>query len=92
MNHAVQFGRDKVLASCEHCIAIDYLGRFNDVIPDMPPESVVRIVECLRQGVYAKEKGRHRTSWTTHDFLKHKLQNSFQVSIAAAAEDWDTKV
>ena len=92
MNSAVRFGMDKVLASCEHSIATDYTGRFNQIIQDMPLKSVVRILECLRQGIYAKEDSLHWRPWTVEVFRMHKLHNSFQESSVADANDWDMKV
>ena len=95
MDSAVCFGRDRVLASCEHCIVMDHLERFNHIIPYMPPESLVRIVECLRQGVYAREqKTPWYIPWTTEEFLSHKLKNSFKESSTAtgSACDWDMEV
>ena len=39
----------KVLACCEYCIASDFSGKFSAIMPHVPAESLVRIVECLRQ-------------------------------------------
>ena len=92
-------GKDEALASYEHCIAMDVTGRFNQMIQHMPHESWVRIIECNRQGFHMKKKywenflkNRQWIPWTTKDFLKHKLQNTFHKSIASRVANWDMKV
>ena len=52
MSSAVQFRMRKVLACCEHTIASDNTGKFNEMLQTVPSESFVRIVECLRQKSY----------------------------------------
>ena len=71
MDYALSNGMDKALASCEHCIALDRSGNFNQAIQYMPPESVVRMIEFLRQGYHALENHKQWKEWTTEDFLPH---------------------
>ena len=42
----------KVLACCEYCIVSDTSARYNEALRYFQPESMVRIVEGLRQRAY----------------------------------------
>ena len=49
LDSAVQFNMKKLVACCEHCIATDNSGKFNEIFQHFPPQSGVRILECLRR-------------------------------------------
>lgn len=73
LDKAVRFDMKKLLACCEHCIAMDNSGKFNDILQHLPPQSVVRITEYFRRELSECQKRcwSHNTyMWTPLDFLK----------------------
>ena len=54
LDSAVQFNLKQLLACCEHCIAMDNSGKFNEVFQHFPPQSAVGILECLRREINNK--------------------------------------
>ena len=72
LDAAVQFDMKNLLACCEHCIAGDISGKFDEVVHHLPPQSMLRILGYARSGLVEAQKlfSYRGPRWTPQDFLK----------------------
>ena len=68
MGSASQFGMRKVLACCEHRIACDDSGKYNNALQTISSGSAARIVQGLRYRL--SHCGGWAQAWTPEQFLK----------------------